>query len=180
MSISADSGLVCTIGYGNRTIGEFVDVLLRHEIGHVVDVRSVPWSRFNPDFRKAALKELLSDAGVGYVFMGAALGGRPRDADCYVDGKLSYSILAEKPEFLLALDRVMAAAERGMRLALMCSELRPEQCHRSKLIGNELEKRGVAVLHVNEAGRMLTNAQVTARLTNGQTDLFDAAHLDLG
>ncbi len=175
MSDSADSGLVCTIGYGNRTAQEMVALLHLHGVGHVFDVRSMPYSRFNPDFRKASLERLLREAGLRYAFMGAFLGGRPDDADCYVHGKVSYGILAGRPEFLLGLERVMAAAGRGIRIALLCSELRPERCHRSKLIGKELDKRGVAVSHVDEGGRMLTHAQVMARITRGQTDLFDVA-----
>lgn len=175
MSDSADSGSVCTIGYGNRTFEEMVNLLHSHEVGHVFDVRSMPYSRFNPDFRKASLERLFPEAGLRYTFMGAFLGGRPDDADCYCNGKVSYGILAERPEYLLGLERVTAAAERGSRIALLCSELRPERCHRSKLIGKELNKRGVAVSHVDEGGRMLTHAQVMARITRGQTDLFDAA-----
>ncbi len=175
MSGSVDSGPVCTIGYGDRTVQEMVDLLHLHEIGHVFDVRSMPYSRFNPDFTKVSLERLLPEAGLRYKFMGAFLGGRPRDAECYVHGKVSYGILAGNPEFLLGLERVMAAAERGERIALLCSELRPERCDRSKLIGTELDKRGFAVLHIDERGRMLTQAQVVARITGGQADLFDAA-----
>ena len=67
---------VFTIGHSNHPAEAFLGLLLRHGIEEVVDVRSLPHSRFNPQFNRKALRTALTEAGVGYVFMGAELGGR--------------------------------------------------------------------------------------------------------
>ena len=104
--------------------------------------------------------------------MGDTLGGQPRDPDCYTDGKVDYEKVRRQPFFQSGLERLRKAHERRLRAALMCSEGRPEQCHRSKMIGEALAAAGIPVRHIDEDGQLLTQAQVMDRLTGGQFDLF--------
>jgi uncharacterized protein (DUF488 family) len=78
-----------------------------------------------------------------------------------------------QPFFQRGLERLREAQRQGLRVALMCSEGKPEQCHRSKLIGKSLEKEGVAVAHVDENGEELAQDAVMLRLHGGQQSLFD-------
>lgn len=78
---------IYTIGYGNRALADFLALLQRYEIRYLVDIRSQPYSRFHPDYSKAALEGAIKQQGLRYVFMGEALGGRPQDTTCYVNGK---------------------------------------------------------------------------------------------
>lgn len=165
---------VFTIGYGSRSFDDLADLLAEYGITCLVDVRTAPYSRFRPEFSKAALEAALPGRGIRYVFLGDALGGRPEVPDCYVDGKVDYERVKEKEFYRRGIERVRRAREQGMRLALMCSEGRPEECHRSKLIGVSLTEQGIPVLHLDEEGIPRSQEEVIARLTGGQLDLFGA------
>lgn len=172
MSEPDDELAIYTVGYGSRSFEELAELLGEHEIACLVDVRTAPYSRFRPEFSKAALEAALPGRGVRYVFLGDALGGRPEVPDCYVDGRVDYERIKEKEFYRRGIDRVRRAREQQMRLALMCSEGRPEECHRSKLIGVSLSGLGIPVLHLDEDGVPRTQDEVIARLTRGQLDLF--------
>src|SRR5690349_1084972 len=88
-----------TLGYGSRSLDDFLALLHRFDIGCLVDVRTSPYSRHRPEFSKQPLDASLRDAGIRYVFQGDSLGGRPDDPDCYVDGKVDYDRLAEKEAY---------------------------------------------------------------------------------
>ncbi len=151
---------VYTIGYGNRPIGDFLDLLRRYGITCLVDTRSLPYSRFRPDFRKKALQEHLERAATQYLYLGDALGGKRIDPDCYVNGELDLSLLFGKETFQTAIEQVAEMARKGIRLVLMCAELRPDQCHRSWMLAPPLEERGLDVLHIDEHGELKTQQEV--------------------
>ena len=163
-----------TIGYGARTVDDLVAVLRARHIEYLVDVRTSPYSKFKPEFGKELLKHLVERQGLRYLFMGDTLGGQPKDPACHTDGKVDYDKVRVQPFFLTGLERLKKAYAQGRRLALMCSEGRPEQCHRSKLIGEALVAAGIPVRHMDEDGQVLTQQQVIDRLTQGQMDLFGA------
>jgi uncharacterized protein (DUF488 family) len=163
---------IYTIGYGARDFVEFLDVLKAHDIAYLLDVRSTPYSRFKPEFSKDALGQALKEAGIHYVYLGRQLGGQPEDPSCYVDGKVDYAAVRQLPAFQEGIDRLERACRQGWRVALMCSEGKPELCHRSKLIGASLVDRDIPVLHIDENGSLLSQAEVIERLTGGQLNLF--------
>src|SRR5258708_269343 len=101
---------------------------------------SQPYSRFHPHYSKAALEARLKREGLRYVFMGDTLGGRPQDTTCYVNGKVDYTILRAKPFYQQGIQRLRNAWEKQTLMVLMCSEQKPHECHRSKLIGNTLSE----------------------------------------
>jgi uncharacterized protein (DUF488 family) len=161
-----------SIGYGARTLEELVAALKTHRIEYLLDVRTAPYSKFKPEFSREALDAALKRHGIRYVFVGDTLGGQPRDPDCYTDGKVDYEKVRQQPFFQTGLERLRKAHEQRHRVALMCSEGKPEQCHRSKMIGEALAAAGIPVAHIDEDGRLLTQAQVMDRLTGGQLDFF--------
>ena len=118
-----------TIGYGARSLDEFLAALKAHGIEFLIDVRSAPYSKFKPEFSKDLLEHHLERAGIRYVFMGDALGGQPKDPACYTDGKVDYDKVRGQPFFQAGLERLKRAFEQPRRVALMCSEGRPEQVH---------------------------------------------------
>ena len=83
---------VLTIGHSNHPVAAFVELLRAHGVDAVADVRTSPWSRYQPDFNKDALGAALKAAGIAYVFLGRELGGRPEDPACYVDGRVRYDL----------------------------------------------------------------------------------------
>lgn len=166
---------VYTIGYGHRSFNEFVGLLQQYRIQFLVDIRSQPYSRFKPDFSKEQLEKQLKQCGIRYVFMGDTLGGRPNDSTCYVDGKVDYAVLQEKPFYQQGIDRVRAAWEKQLHFALMCAEARPEECHRGKLIGNTLMEQHIDVVHIDETGKVKMQDGVNQAFTDGQLSLFDSS-----
>lgn len=163
---------IFTIGYGGRSSSEVIDHLKRAEVQFVVDVRSSPYSRYQSEFSKEPLERLLARNGMKYVFMGEQLGGRPADDDCYTDGKVDYGKCRQKSFFMAGIARLLSACEQGLRVCLICSEGRPKDCHRSKLLGVALEEQGVDVQHLMPGGGVSSQAEVIGALTGGQTALF--------
>jgi uncharacterized protein (DUF488 family) len=163
---------VYTVGYGARALDDFLDLLRAHDIRYLIDVRSAPYSKFKPEFSKDALAQAVKAGGLQYVYMGDQLGGQPDDPACYADGKVVYEAVAQTPVYQQGIARVRRAHARGLRVALMCSEGKPEMCHRVKLIGETLAAQGVPVLHIDEEGALLTHAEALERLTGGQLTLF--------
>ena len=163
---------VYTIGYGSRSMDEFIAVLQAYQINYLIDIRSTPYSRYKPDFSKGALEAHLRAYDIRYVYMGENLGGQPADRSCYVDDKVLYELVREKEFYQEGIRRVQAAFQRQLRVALMCSEGKPEACHRSKLIGQTLADLSVAVLHIDEHGAPRTQAEIVSELTDGQLSLF--------
>lgn len=163
---------IYTIGYGSRQVGELIALLQGYRIAYLLDIRSKPFSKFNPDFNRPALEAHLAGTGIKYVYMGDTLGGRPDLASCYTpDGKVDYASLREKDFYRRGIQRLRDAWQQGRRVALMCSEARPEMCHRSKLIGETLAGEGIEVAHIDENGQALTQPQTLLRLSGGQLGL---------
>ncbi len=168
-----DAKPVYTVGYGAREVDEFIDVLRRYDIAFLIDVRSKPYSRYKPDFSKERLEAHLQRAGIRYVFMGDALGGRPDEPACYdSEGHVDYMKLGDQGFYRRGIDRLMKAQSQGLAVSIMCSEGKPEHCHRSKLIGKTLAQRGVPVAHIDENDELISQADVLLRLTGGQPSLF--------
>jgi len=166
------NGRVFTIGYGNHSRAEVLQQLSRVEVSYLVDVRSAPYSRHQPDFSREPLELFLRDNGVRYVFMGDLLGGRPKDDECYTDGKVDYTKTRAKDFFVRGIARLKSAYEQGFNICLLCSEGQPSQCHRAKLVGTALADEGIDVLHLLPDGSRRTQAEVIAELTNGQGSLL--------
>ena len=165
---------VLTIGYGGaRPLAEFFALLAHAGIKYLLDVRSKPYSKYRPEFSREALEGSAREQGFVYVYMGDSLGGLPSDTTCYTEGKVDYSKVREREWFKHGLERVESGWRQGYRLALMCAELEPERCHRSKLIGEALTKAGVSVAHIDENGAVVSQDEVLRRLTGGQAQLFD-------
>ena len=155
---------VFTIGHSNHAAEVFLGLLLRHEIEEVVDVRSSPHSRYNPQFNRKTLQAALAEAGVGYGFMGVELGGRPTDPACYdSEGRVQYDRLAETDAFKEGIRQVIQrTGER--RIALMCSEKEPLDCHRTLLITRVLTARDLGIGHILADGDLESHAAAMDRL----------------
>ena len=163
---------IYTIGHGSRKSSEFVSVLKKFGIQYLVDVRSQPYSKFNPQFNQNDLKFTLESNGIKYVFMGEALGGRPSDLACYdSEGKVDYDLVKTKDFFIKGIDRLKTAYEKEVPIVIMCSESKPGECHRSKLIGRVLQSDGIILQHIDEKGRIKGQADVINELNKGLSDI---------
>ncbi len=140
-----------TIGHSTHAIEEFIDVLTAHGIGQVVDVRTIPKSRHNPQFNADALPESLKIAGIDYVHMPALGGLRHARKDSLNQGWKNASFRGfadymQTPEFEEGLLKLIEMAGKR-KTAIMCAEAVPWRCHRS-LIGDALVVRGIAVMDI--------------------------------
>jgi uncharacterized protein (DUF488 family) len=175
--------MIYTIGHSNHPIERFTDLLQQHDIAAVADVRSTPYSRFNPQFGREKLQSALASVGIRYVFLGEELGARSRDpACCDGEGRVSYAKLAATELFQRGLERLKGGMGE-YRIALMCAERDPLECHRTILVARELVRAGVPVMHILVDGSLEAHEDAMKRLATHlkltNTDLFSAPE-DLG
>ncbi len=162
---------VYTIGYGNRSIEDFIALLQRYEIQYLADIRSQPYSRFNPDYSQKALQQHLKRHSIGYIFMGDQLGGQPKERSLHRESpteksQVDYEKLAQSEAYKKGIERIQYALRQQWRIVLMCSELKPTMCHRGKLVGKTLSKLGFEVIHIDEKGNQKTQLQLN-RILDG-------------
>ena len=154
---------ILTVGHSNHSWEAFLALLTRHGVTALGDVRSAPYSRFNPHFNRKALSASLSASGIAYVWLGRELGGRPDDRACYEDGELRYDRLAQTALYREGIERVLHGTAEH-RLALMCAEKDPLHCHRALLVSRSLEERGLEVAHILADGGLELHDSAMDRL----------------
>jgi uncharacterized protein (DUF488 family) len=146
-----------TIGHSTHPIERFIALLTRHGISALGDVRSYPRSRFNPQFNRDRLVGALEAERIGYVFLGDALGGKRDDP-----AERDYAKMAAAASFQAGLERVREGAVRH-RVALMCAEKDPLDCHRFVLICRHL-RRDLEIRHILADGALEAQAATEDRL----------------
>jgi len=154
-----------SIGHGNKKIDIFLQELKSFNIDYLVDVRSKPYSKFNPHFNQNDLKYFLKQYNIKYLFLGDLIGGLPDDKSCYNEnGKVDYQLLKDKDFFIQGLDRLITAHDKQLRITVMCSETNPRECHRSKLIGKELLKYDIDINHIINKNSLKTQSELNKEL----------------
>ena len=154
LTLDAVSGRIHTIGHGSRTLDELIEALRAHGVTQLVDVRSFPGSRRNPQFGREALQRSLPEGGIAYVWM-KELGGRRRarsdspHTGWRVEGFRAYADYMEAPAFAAGLDQLVHLGQEE-DTAYMCAERLWWQCHR-RLLSDALAVRGIAVVHILDA-----------------------------
>lgn len=152
-----------SIGHSNKTIDELVSELRLYGIQYLVDVRSMPYSKFYPQFNRELLKQTINQTGdIKYGYMGDVIGGLPQDEECYTDGKVDYRKIKQKLFFVEGIERLVKANEQGYKTCVMCSEGNPSMCHRSKLIGEAMREKGIIMQHIchDSHGRPILKSQI--------------------
>ena len=164
---------IFTIGHSNHPIEAFIALLRKAGIERIADVRSIPHSRFCPQFRKEPFAGALAAAGIGYSWHGAALGGRPQDPSLARGGKPDYAAMAKRPEFHAELAKVHDAAVEHPT-AMMCAERDPLDCHRFHLLSAPMAGLGAEIVHVLADGSLENQLSTETRLArrNPQGRLF--------
>ncbi len=148
--------LIFTSGHSTHPLDEFISLLAQHGINRLVDVRSVPHSRHNPQFNAASLPESLQNAGIGYTHLRELGGlrkarGNSPNLGWKNAGFRGYADYMQTPDFAHGLDQLIEAAQK-QRIAIMCAEAVPWRCHRS-LIADVLTVRGIEVRHIMGPGK---------------------------
>ena len=157
------SDAIYTVGHSTHSIERLIALLKAQAITAVSDVRSNPYSRLNPQFNRERLKSALREEGIKYAFLGKELGARSEDRSCYVNGQARYELLAETELFKQGVSRVIEGS-RSYRVALLCAEKEPLECHRTILVARKLVERGISVKHILSDSTVEDHAHAMERL----------------
>lgn len=164
---------IYSLGYGNRTPEQLFDLVRAKGCQYLIDVRSIPYSKYHRQYNRESLEQLCTEYGLKYLYLGDQLGGKPEKGELDEFGRADYEKMTQRPGFQEGIDRLKKAKSQGYSVALMCAELRPETCHRTRLIGTALSKRGLEVQHIDENANQITQSEALGRFNNGQDDLFN-------
>jgi len=129
----------------------------------IADVRSAPYSRYCPQFNKGALSASLQAAGITYMFLGKELGARPDAPCCYEGGFVNFQEIAKREEFKRGIERLLADISKH-RVALMCAEKDPLQCHRTIFIARGIKRPNLHIKHILANGSVEEHADAERRL----------------
>ena len=163
---------IYTIGHSTHTTERLIGLLAQHKIETVVDVRSSPYSRRNPQFNQPALRESLWIAGIQYGHLGD-LGGYPDDKASYDEGGHAlYERIVATKSFKDAMKHLNSMVDDA-RLAVMCAQGKPEDCHRHPLLARCLQEFGVTVLHILRDGDLRDAADMFDADIDEQLPLFE-------
>ena len=155
--IQADQGdgaRIFSIGHSDLALGRFILLLQVHDVDVLVDVRSHPYSKWVAHFNRRNLRTALQAKGIKYGFLGKELGGKPDSNEFYdTNGHVLYDVLSESAPFKRGIQRLKKGVQKH-RLAIMCSEEDPRDCHRRLLIGRVLEGNSLSLFHIRADGRL--------------------------
>lgn len=163
-----------TIGYSTHDWPDFIAMLQQHGVTAIADVRSHPISRL-PQYRKNELQQQLKPFDIEYGFLGRELGARRIESECYEDGQAVYERIAQLSIFREGLERIIRGLEQH-RIALMCAEKEPLDCHRSVLICRHLKDQGFPIYHILSDGSLENHTATERRLlriTDTERTLFE-------
>jgi uncharacterized protein (DUF488 family) len=166
-----------SVGYSNYPLARFIDILRNIEINLIVDVRSTPYSRFNPHFNRENLEKSLQRCNIGYWFMGDKIGGRYPDSNLlFSDGTVDYRKVRETEKFQKGINEVLSIISSGKKIALMCAEKEPERCHRFALISPVLQSKNISVIHIRPDMKLQTNEDLERELVDS---FFDTSQVSI-
>lgn len=155
---------IYTIGHSNLHSDRFLDLLKKYNITMVVDIRSVPFSRFYPQFNKENLAKSLDMAGINYIFEGDRLGGRIKDKECFISRQIpkrknniaelvDFEVLKKRDWFNQGINNIIERSKSNC-VSILCSEEQPLRCHRNLLVARYLFDLGYKVLHIRGSGEI--------------------------
>lgn len=148
-----------SIGHSNQTQEEFLELLRTFGINCVVDVRSIPASKYSPQFNQEVLRNYLQNNGIVYLHFGEEFGARRTDS-LDKDGKVDFELAAQSANFKRGVTRVLEGIEKGYSIAFMCSEAEPLECHRFALVSRYFHERGYDVQHIRKDATLTPHAEL--------------------
>jgi uncharacterized protein (DUF488 family) len=157
--------IVFTVGHSTHDIKYFVELLKKHDITSLIDVRSSPYSKIAPQFNKDILRLALKEKNIIYVHFEKEFAARHTSPSLLdKDGRVDFDKVRKTDEFKQGVQRIHKALECGFRVALMCSEADPFDCHRFSMISYQLVKEDLQVHHIMRDGKLVDNDELEERL----------------
>ncbi len=170
---------IYTIGYAHHTQESFLALLKKYHIEIVIDVRTMAYSAFHPQFNKEPLKQFLNSHHILYRQMEGAFGIiRPHSDLLNTAGYLDFTKIAQLDSFKEGIETICRGIEQGYNISFMCAEKAPSDCHRSTLVTRALYEKGYEVQHILCDGTLQTQDELEKELLNyyfpnqNQIDLF--------
>lgn len=171
---------IYTIGYTAFKIDDFINILKKYNITCVIDVRSLPYSQYYPDYNKDVFEKVLKSNRILYRNYSAEFGARQTEK-CYLSpkGYLDFNKYVKSDKFESGYKKVLTGVDLGYTFVLMCAETDPIDCHRSIMLGREFYKRGFEVKNILKTGDVLLQNEIEERLldtyfgTRDQLSIFD-------
>ncbi len=158
---------VYTVGHSNHEFAYFLELLQYQNIDCLIDVRSTPMSGYSPQYNQQPLKHQLEMHEIRYLHFKEEFGARhEHDHVLNEDGQVNFELVRKTDEFQSGVSRLVQGLEKGYRIALMCSEGNPLDCHRFSMISVYLEELGYAVQHILKDKRMKTHQELEQELLN--------------
>lgn len=136
-----------TVGHSNQSFEELLGMLQSQQINVIVDVRSVPASKYTPQFNRQPLQAALQREHIHYLHFGAEFGARRTDA-LDANNRVDFEKAVQTPAFQEGVKRLMDGLSKGYRISLMCSEANPIECHRFAMVSRYFFEHGVDVQHI--------------------------------
>lgn len=172
--------MVFTVGHSTHEVEYFINLLNKHGINCLIDVRSAPYSRIAPQFNKEPLNSSLKGNNILYTHFEKEFGARHTKPSLLDEnGSVDFDKVRESPEFKQGVERLKKALALGYNVAIMCSEANPFDCHRFSMISYQLVKEDLQVLHILPDGALIDNKELENRLLEKyykklpQTTLFE-------
>ncbi len=152
-----------SIGHSNQTQKELLQLLKAHQVNCIVDVRSVPASKYTPQFNKEELKSFLNQHGIVYLHFGNEFGARRNDC-LDEDGQVNFELAVKTTAFQKGVERLNNGLEKGFRICFMCSEAEPLECHRFSLVSRFFHEHGYDVRHILKDGTAASHAELEKQM----------------
>ena len=157
--------VIYTVGHSTHPIAYFAELLETYHINCVVDVRSVAASRYNPQFNKEPLMQYLLRCGVNYLHFDREFGARQTDPSVLDENnRVDFEKIRQTAAFTEGVTRLEKGIANGYRIALMCSEAEPFDCHRFAMVSVGLIEHGFSVKHIMKDKSLRTNTELEAEL----------------
>jgi uncharacterized protein (DUF488 family) len=172
--------IIYTIGHSTHQLNFFLELLKIAEINCIVDVRSVPASAHNPQYNQDALKNFLKNNNITYLHFAKEFGARQTDYNLLDnEGRLDFVKFRKTEPFHQGVKRIRQGINNGFKIAIMCSESEPLDCHRFSMVSIGLENDGFEVRHILKDKSIKTNLELEKELLKkygkkiSQNSLFD-------
>ena len=165
MTQNTDRPIIYTVGHSNHPIDFFLELLQTARVNCIVDVRSVPASAYSSQYNQEFLKSFLKQNQVTYLHFADEFGARQADSDLLdSEGILDFEKVRKTRLFQQGLERIWQGVEKGFKIAIMCSESEPLDCHRFSMISIGLENDGFEVRHILKDKSIKTNLELEQEL----------------
>lgn len=140
---------IYTVGHSNYSVGRLIDMLKKHDINCVVDIRGTPYSKYNVQYNKETIKNTLISAGFVYIYMAKELAAKRENKESYnKEGYSDFEKVCKEEDFLAGIERLKNGCAKGYRIVLLGAMQEPIRCHRSVLVGRALREYGFEVKHI--------------------------------